>query len=182
LDESVGDFFEDQVEAKRKPEQFARIWLHTHPGDSPSPSMTDEETFKRVFGNCDWSIMCIIAQNGSSFARLHFNAGPGGDVLLPIRIDYNCQFTASDFEGWKREYWANVVQERSILFSDRSAPKEAKSTEADIFGGQELFQQPILAPDDLLEEIDSMDPLEREFFMQELAIRSQYWNLESEVF
>src|SRR4030066_729076 len=41
-DESVADFFEDQVAAGRKPEQFARIWLHTHPGNSPEPSMTEE--------------------------------------------------------------------------------------------------------------------------------------------
>ena len=43
-DESVADFFEDQVEAGRQPEQFARLWLHTHPGDSPEPSGTDESS------------------------------------------------------------------------------------------------------------------------------------------
>ena len=47
-DESVADFFEDQVEAGRQPEQFARLWLHTHPGNSPEPSMTDEETSTRA--------------------------------------------------------------------------------------------------------------------------------------
>jgi hypothetical protein len=41
-DESVADFFEDQVAAGRKPEQFARIWLHSHPGNSPEPSMTGD--------------------------------------------------------------------------------------------------------------------------------------------
>ena len=50
-DEAVADFFERQVDLGRKPEQFARIWLHTHPGDSPQPSMVDEETFDRVFGD-----------------------------------------------------------------------------------------------------------------------------------
>lgn len=40
-DEAVADFFESQVDAGRKPEQFFRIWLHTHPGDSPSPSSID---------------------------------------------------------------------------------------------------------------------------------------------
>jgi len=28
-DEAVADFFEDQVDLGRKPEQFARIWLHS---------------------------------------------------------------------------------------------------------------------------------------------------------
>ena len=44
-DEAVADFFEAQVDAGRRPEQFARAWCHTHPGESPTPSGTDEETF-----------------------------------------------------------------------------------------------------------------------------------------
>ena len=40
-DQAVADFFEEQVDLGRKPEQFARIWLHSHPGDSPQPSTTD---------------------------------------------------------------------------------------------------------------------------------------------
>jgi hypothetical protein len=36
-DEAVSQFFDQQVDLGRKPEQFARIWLHTHPGDSPEP-------------------------------------------------------------------------------------------------------------------------------------------------
>ena len=44
-DLAVADFFEDQVDAGRKPEQFGRIWLHTHPGNSPTPSLVDEDTF-----------------------------------------------------------------------------------------------------------------------------------------
>ena len=67
-DESVADFFEDQVEAGRQPEQFGRIWLHSHPGDSPEPSCTDESTFARVFGSCDWAIMFIVAQDSKTFA------------------------------------------------------------------------------------------------------------------
>jgi proteasome lid subunit RPN8/RPN11 len=51
-DIAVADFFDSQVDLGRKPEQFARIWLHSHPGDSPEPSMIDEETFARVFGSC----------------------------------------------------------------------------------------------------------------------------------
>ena len=43
-DEAVANYFEYQVDLGRKPQQFARIWLHTHPGDCPKPSMTDEES------------------------------------------------------------------------------------------------------------------------------------------
>ena len=34
-DTAVADFFDEQVDRGRRPEQFARVWLHTHPGNSP---------------------------------------------------------------------------------------------------------------------------------------------------
>ena len=43
-DESVANFFDDQVDLGRRPEQFARIWLHSHPGSSPEPSAIDEKS------------------------------------------------------------------------------------------------------------------------------------------
>jgi hypothetical protein len=43
-DLAVADFFDTQVDLGRKPEQFARIWLHSHPGDSPEPSVIDEDS------------------------------------------------------------------------------------------------------------------------------------------
>ncbi|MCA9147607.1 MAG: hypothetical protein KDB05_32775, partial [Planctomycetales bacterium] len=44
-DDSIADLFDEQVDAGRKPEQFGRIWIHTHPGDCAEPSFRDEETF-----------------------------------------------------------------------------------------------------------------------------------------
>ena len=100
-DQAVADFFEEQVDLGRKPEQFARIWLHSHPGDSPQPSTTDEQTFARVFGSCDWSIMFIVARNGNTYARLRFNIGPGGETNIPVCVDYSHEFEAASFELWK---------------------------------------------------------------------------------
>jgi len=107
-DESVADFFDRQVDAGRQPSQFARIWLHTHPGDSPQPSMTDEETFTRAFGRADWSIMIIVAQGGQTYARLQLSAGPGASIEIPVEVDFNRPFSGSDWEAWEKEYVANV--------------------------------------------------------------------------
>ncbi len=107
-DESVADYFDDQVDQGRVPDQFARIWIHTHPGDCPLPSVTDEETFCRVFGESDWAIMFIIAREGQCYARLRFNVGPGGELDIPIDIDWGSAFHGSDFEAWNREYNACV--------------------------------------------------------------------------
>lgn len=103
-DNGVADYFDEQVDAGRPPEQFFRIWLHTHPGDSAQPSGTDEETFARVFGTCDWAVMAILAVGGETYARLRFNAGPGGEHELPVRIDYGQAFPAADPEAWQAEY------------------------------------------------------------------------------
>ncbi|GAJ02598.1 unnamed protein product, partial [marine sediment metagenome] len=107
-DEAVADFFDTQVDLGRKPEQFARLWLHSHPGDSAGPSSIDEETFQRVFGACQWAVMFVIAQNNNTHARLSFNVGPGGQVLIPTEIDYSEDFGGSDRELWDAEYAANV--------------------------------------------------------------------------
>src|SRR5688572_5243805 len=36
-DVAVADYFDRQVDRGMKPEQFARIWIHTHPGNSSDP-------------------------------------------------------------------------------------------------------------------------------------------------
>ena len=182
-DESVADFFEDQVAAGRKPEQFARIWLHTHPGDSPEPSMTDEATFTRVFGSCDWSVMCIVAQDGGTFARLRFNVGPCGEVKIPVYVDYGCEFDAANFEPWKQQYKANVIEDE--IFKQTDKPEQAASQKqpcGDLLDEKRLGNIQQLSSDDLLSGIDQMDPMEREMFMDELAVRSDFWNEESGVF
>ena len=92
-DAAVADFFDQQIDLGRKPQQFLRIWLHTHPGDSASPSSTDEETFARVFGNSDWAVMFILARGGQTYARLRFNVGPGGHVQIPVEVDFHRPFT-----------------------------------------------------------------------------------------
>jgi proteasome lid subunit RPN8/RPN11 len=103
-DRSVADFFDAQVDAGRRPEQFGRVWIHTHPGSSAAPSRTDEQTFERVFGTTDWAVMFILARGGQSYARLRYNTGPGADVQLPVEVDYSRPFGASDEGLWKREY------------------------------------------------------------------------------
>jgi hypothetical protein len=103
-DAAVADYFDQQIDAGLRPEQFARVWLHTHPGDSALPSSKDEETFARVFGNCDWAVMGILSRGGTTFARLRFSAGPSGELRIPVEVDFSLPFPASDPEAWRAEY------------------------------------------------------------------------------
>ena len=164
-DEAVANYFEDQVDLGRKPEQFARIWLHSHPGDSPEPSIIDEETFERVFGNCQWAVMFVVAQDNKIYAKLSFNVGPGGQVLIPVGIDYSQDFGASNRELWDTEYASNV--KTSEWLSSRTR-KDDDSTKHDLNG--------YALPYDFVDEFEKMEPAERQFILDELAERPDLWD------
>lgn len=118
-DAAVADFFDRQVDMGRHVSRFARIWLHTHPGSSPEPSLTDEATFARVFGRTDWATMFILARQGETYARLRFHVGPGGDVDLPVGVDYSQPFAGSDQAAWEAEYAACVQFAGPLVLADR---------------------------------------------------------------
>jgi hypothetical protein len=116
-DIAVADYFDDCIDRGLTPARFARIWCHTHPGESPEPSSVDEETFARVFGNCDWAMMLIVSRTHATYARLSFGAGPGGAILLPVTVDWAAwpQILLEQsgelpqlFEAWMDEYGRNV--------------------------------------------------------------------------
>jgi hypothetical protein len=79
-DKAIADLFDRMTDLEIAPHRFARVWLHSHPGASPAPSSVDEATFSRVFGPCDWSVMGILSRTSATYARLQFNAGPGGSL------------------------------------------------------------------------------------------------------
>jgi proteasome lid subunit RPN8/RPN11 len=127
-DSAVADFFDEQVDAGRKPQQFGRIWPHTHPGSSPNPSSIDEDTFARVFGGCDWAVMFILSRTGRTYARLRFNVGPGGQIQIPVEVDYSQPFAASDHEAWLAEYQRNIHVEQMVFTDPRPDSRADKTT------------------------------------------------------
>jgi hypothetical protein len=118
LDNAVADFFDACVDRGLTPQQFSRVWCHTHPGDLATPSSLDEATFARCFGRCDWSLMFIVARSGKTYARLSFAAGPGGQIVVPTVVDWpawpDSLHQRSDaletlLAQWEHEYAENVV-------------------------------------------------------------------------
>ncbi len=164
-DEAVSKLFDEQVDLGRKPEQFARIWLHTHPGDSPEPSSTDEETFKRVFGTCQWAVMFVLAQDGSTYVRLSFHIGPGGQILIPTEVDYSGDFGPSCREAWDAEYATNIA---ATEWPGLPLLKESKPATASVAG--------CTLPYDFLGEFEKMEPVQRQLILDELADRPELWS------
>lgn len=164
-DEAVADFFDAQVDLGRKPEQFARIWVHSHPGNSPEPSVIDEETFERVFGGCQWAVLFVVAQDNKTYAKLSFHVGPGGQVLIPTAINYDMDFGPSDHGLWDAEYAANV--KATEWLSGRTVQEN---------GGAEHDLTGYALPYDFLDEFEQMEPEERQFILDELADRPDLWD------
>lgn len=154
----------------RKPEQFFRIWVHTHPGDSPIPSGTDEETFLRVFRKTDWAVMFVIAEEGRHYARLSFHVGPGGQILIPVEVDYSQPFPASDQDTWEAEYQANI---KAFAWSKNVVYEEEACIAAT---GYEVNECAL--PQDVLEQLEEMEPAERKAVLDELSVRPDLWGEE----
>jgi hypothetical protein len=104
-DGAVADLFDRMLDAGIPPARFGRVWLHTHPGVSVEPSGTDEATFARVFGACDWAVMAILGRTGRVSARLTFPAGPGGSQELAAAVDWFSWPTAAERLERERPSW-----------------------------------------------------------------------------
>ena len=121
---SVADFFEDQIDLGKRPEQFGRIWVHTHPGVSPQPSGVDLETFSRVFGYCDWAVMFIIAKEGACYAELSWRNGGPASIRMNVDVDYSRSFAGADHEQWEAEYRACVFAQAQFCEIEPEHPKD----------------------------------------------------------
>jgi hypothetical protein len=77
--------------------------------------------------------MFILAASGSCYARLRLGGRPGGQLELPVQIDFSQRFTAASPETWAQEY-ADCVELSPDMFSslDESSyvPHSASSGES----------------------------------------------------
>jgi len=103
-DEGIADYVQEQITQGREIKDFFRIWIHTHPSGVTSPSTTDEETFRRVFGDCPWSVMVIVPRGHRAIGVVQYGVGPGGQNKIDVGIDWTAQFPATQHGEWKEEF------------------------------------------------------------------------------
>lgn len=103
-EDAVNAYVEDMAELGYTMDQCFRVWIHTHPGSSPSPSGVDEATFAKCFGAPAWSVMFIIAKGGDTYCRLKYTAGPGYAMTLPVEVTTDCAFPGVNYDEWIAEY------------------------------------------------------------------------------
>jgi hypothetical protein len=141
-DLAVADYFDEQVDQGLRPSEFGRLWIHTHPGNSPEPSWIDWETFARVFSATDWALMFILARGGQTYARLGLHAGIRIELIVPVAVDYSRPFAASDFAAWEREYQA-CVRPAEVLLPRKFTTQPAFGVERSNSGKAALPPTPI---------------------------------------
>jgi hypothetical protein len=126
-DDAVADHFDACLDCGITPARCGRLWVHTHPFDSALPSSTDEETFARSFGACDWAIMLILARGSQTYCRLAFAAGPKAQMEIPVRVDWSAwpdclgkgKFSMDAcYAQWRQEFDANIQFSPPLPHSD----------------------------------------------------------------
>lgn len=122
--DGLSDFIETMADQDISPGECMRVWLHTHPGSSPSPSGTDEKTFEGLMEKYPYIVMLIIAKGGAQFGRIGFTQGCGGYADVDWEVDWTIPGEAVDFDEWDAEYEAFVHEEAARVYSSPS-PKTA---------------------------------------------------------
>lgn len=90
------------------PWQTHNILCHSHPGNSPQPSGTDETNFVKAFSHPNWAIMFIIANGGATYCRMKINVGPGVVKEIKVAVDWRIPFCGTKEQEWEKEYKAKV--------------------------------------------------------------------------
>lgn len=110
--EDSAAFVERMLDEGLAPWQCQNIWIHTHPGNCPEPSGTDEDNFKKNFSHPNWAIFFILANGGQTWCEAQFNVGPTCRVVVEHSIIYGGHFQGTDKKAWQAEYEKNVTKQK----------------------------------------------------------------------
>ena len=110
--------------------------------------------------------------NGKAFARLRFNVGPGGDVRIPVEVDYSQPFAPSDFDAWEAEYKANVKAVRERFWPDMELGWDDRYgiNADDDRGADDQLGAELCVDDYMLAELAEMDPEERAHILDQFGL------------
>ena len=90
-DDSIGDINLQMAQRGYTVEQYMRIWIHTHPGTSTTPSSVDEDTFRNRWAQMPYAMMVIVGYRGTCYCRLSVRAPFPYVRELPSEIDWDAK-------------------------------------------------------------------------------------------
>ena len=91
---------------------------HTHPGNSATPSGTDEADFNSGYGR-GWAVMFILARGGETYARLRVKDPVQQDIVMAVEVDWKGWVEAGatplpDVAAWWAQYDGRVTKKASV--------------------------------------------------------------------
>ncbi len=102
--DDVADYMEKMFDEGLQPFQCTRIWIHTHPAGIASPSGTDNDTFARSFGECNFSLMVILPKSGKFYCRIQYKIAEFFHCFeIPVEVDSDSAFNTKIRKGWLDE-------------------------------------------------------------------------------
>jgi len=95
------------------------VWLHTHPGNSASPSGFDEKNWREEYSgrSSPLTVFGILARGGETYGRTHVHAAGDMAVNLPFevlwdRLPAELEEIRQYSAGWAAEYAAKVTEKK----------------------------------------------------------------------
>lgn len=104
----MAEFFTEMAARNLPVESYAQAVFCTHRDDDPELMDRDEEMLGDLLGERSWTILLNLTTGDRVSARMHFNVGPGADVDLNVRLDFDRPFAGSEHEAWQEEFDRNV--------------------------------------------------------------------------
>lgn len=101
-------------------DQVGRVWIHTHPGKSASPTQHDWDTFRRFFRFTDFACMVILARGGENFCRLRMVTSSSNhkqQQQLAAECDIRVNVLGNMVEGQSRAWMTIDEAPRDVLLS-----------------------------------------------------------------
>jgi hypothetical protein len=85
-DQGMAIYFENMMLDKGiMPNRCGRIWAHTHPGQSPQPSGTDDETYRKWFKDAEFAVMYILAE-GNNYCKIKHTSKQLGSLNTVVEV------------------------------------------------------------------------------------------------
>ena len=111
--EALADYLDTQTTNGLTVDECCRVFLHTHPGNSATPSGTDITTYNEFFANAPWSAFVILARGGQTWAQIRYGGrGPRTSVTANLTVDWSAPFPQTDHKNWRKAYTDNVEIEK----------------------------------------------------------------------
>ena len=90
-DDGLADHMDNMMDKGIIPARCFRHWIHTHPGNSASPSGTDWTSWTKCFPDANWSSMIILAKGGDTSAHVRNRVAVGEAttvVTSKLEVEY----------------------------------------------------------------------------------------------